>query len=121
MRFGKSLLMALLAVALSSYAFECEAMTTAAQAMQCCKSMDCSTHHRHGTGHHDMDCCKTVPSMHAPFVQSLPVHLSFSPTLAMMPVSGEPLGLDSCSFCRIAARSHAPPILGISAAPPLRI
>ena len=117
MRVGKPLLMAVLAVALSTYAFECEAMMNTAQAMQCCKSMHCSSHHHHG-----MDCCKSMPSMHGPFVQSSSVHLSFSPVVfAVLPASGEPEGLDSASSCNADARGHAPPILYLPDALPLRI
>jgi len=117
MRIGKSVLMAVLTVALAAYAFDCEAMTTKAQAMQCCKSMHCSSHHHRG-----MDCCKTMPSTHAPFVQSSSVHLSFSPVVfAVMPAFGEPRGLDSSSSCHVAARGHAPPTFYVPDALPLRI
>jgi hypothetical protein len=122
MRIGKPLLMAVLAVALGAYAFDCETMTTTAVAMQCCKSMHCSSHHHHGMGQHDMDCCKTMPSTHGPFVQRSSVHLSFSSVVfAVMPVSGEPLGLDSSSSRHVAARGHAPPIFYLPDSLPLRI
>lgn len=114
--------MAVLAVALSAYAFDCEAMTNTAQAMLCCKSMHCSSHHHHGMGHHDMDCCKTMPSTHGPFLQSSSVHLSFAPVVfEVMLTSDEPQGLDSSSSCRVAAQCHAPPIFYVLAALPLRI
>src|SRR5438034_6484185 len=64
MRLAKPIFLAILAVALAAYAFDCSAATTPEQAMQCCKSMSCSSH-----GHRAQDCCKTMPSMHAPFVQ----------------------------------------------------
>lgn len=122
MRAAKPMFLTVLIVALATYAFDCEAMITPQQAMQCCKSMHCSSHRHHGMGQQDMDCCKTMPSMHASFVQPSSVQgLSFSPIVfAVIPASGEP-GLDSSSSCRIAARCHAPPIFYVPAALPLRI
>jgi hypothetical protein len=61
----KPILMLALGVALATYALDCGAMTTPEQAMQCCSSMPCAPH-----GHDGQDCCKNMPSMHAPFVQS---------------------------------------------------
>jgi hypothetical protein len=58
MRSIKPLFVAILALVLGAYAFDCEAATTPEQAMQCCKSMLCSSH-----GHHGQDCCKTMPTM----------------------------------------------------------
>ena len=113
----RPLLVATLAVALGAYAFDCEAATTPEQAMQCCKSMHCSSH-----GHHGQDCCKTMPTMHAPFVQPSSVHsVSFSPVVvAVMAASCESGGLDF--FARtVAAHCHAPPGFHSPAARPLRI
>ena len=113
----RPLFVAIFALALGAYAFDCEAATTPEQAMQCCKSMHCSSH-----GHHGQDCCKTMPTMHAPFVQPSSVHgVSFSPVVfAVMAASWECRDLDS--FARsIAAHCHAPPIFYSPASPPLRI
>jgi hypothetical protein len=122
MRIGKPLLMAVLAIALGAYAFDCEAMTTKAQAMQCCKTMHCSTHHHHEMGHHAMDCCKTMPSTHGPFVQSSSRQLSFSSVVfAVLPASAELHGLVPSYSCHVAARGHAPPIFYLPDALPLRI
>jgi thiol-disulfide isomerase/thioredoxin len=63
MNLAKPILVALLAVALAVYAFDCGAMTMPEQAMQCCNFMPCSSQ-----GHRGQDCCKTMPAMHAPFV-----------------------------------------------------
>jgi hypothetical protein len=117
MRFGRPILIAALTIALAVYAFDCGAMVTPEQAMQCCNSMPCSSH-----GHHGQDCCKTMPAMHAPFVQPALVHgVPYSPTVvAVLTTFDESHGADS-SDRTIAEHSHAPPI-GYSPAPlPLRI
>src|ERR1051325_10857914 len=117
MHLAKPFLLALLAVALGAYAFDCQATATPEQAMPCCNSMHCASH-----GHHGQDCCKTMPTMHAPFVQPSSVHgASFSPVVfAVMAASWESRDLDS--FARsIAALCHAPPIFPPPASPPLRI
>src|SRR5437870_12513128 len=97
----RPILPALLAVALSAYGFDCSAMTTPEQAMQCCNSMHCSS-----PAHHGQDCCKRMPSVRSPFVQPSSVHgMSFSPAvLAVMPTRGELPVLTSrrASYQRIA-------------------
>src|ERR1700680_4824937 len=117
MRFARSILVALLAVALAAYAVDCSAMATPEQAMQCCKSMPCSSH-----GHRGQDCCKTMPAVHSPFVLPSSVHgVSFSPVLlAALPASVETHGLHSPARS-IAAHCHAPPIPSSPALRPLRI
>jgi hypothetical protein len=117
MNFGRRVVLALLIVALASYALDCGAAVTPEEAMQCCDSMDCSSQ-----GHHGEDCCKTMPEMHAPFVQpsSTPA-LSFSPfVFAVLPASNESHGIDSCARV-IAALAHAPPAIYLPASRPLRI
>src|ERR1700674_3987194 len=107
----------MLVAALGAYALDCEAAATPEQAMQCCDSMHCSSH-----GHHGQDCCKTMPTMHAPFVQPSSVHgTSFSHVVfAVVPASRESRGLGS--FVRsIAAHCHAPPVFRPPAARPIRI
>jgi hypothetical protein len=117
MRLARSVLQSVLVVALAAYASDCSAMTTPEQAAQCCNSMPCASH-----GHHGQDCCKTMPTMHTPFVQPSSVHgMSFSPVfVAVMPVCTEPHGLDS-TVRSIAAQCHAPPVQYSSAPRPLRI
>ena len=56
--------MTLLGIALVAYALDCSAMVTPQHAVECCQSMGCSSQ-----GHTSEDCCKTMPAMHAPFVQ----------------------------------------------------
>jgi hypothetical protein len=117
MHLAKLILVLGIVVALGVYAFDCGAMTTPEQAMQCCKSMPCAPQ-----GHHRQDCCKTMPSMHAPFVQPWSVHsVSFAGIVfAVLPASGESLGVIS-SARLVAAQSHAPPIWFSPAPLPLQI
>jgi hypothetical protein len=117
MRLGKPIFLALLAVALAAYAFDCGAATTPEQAMQCCNSMACSSH-----GHHAQDCCKDMPAMRSPFVQPSSVHgVSYSPVVfAVMPATGESQVLNSSNRV-IAAHCHAPPIRSAPSPLPLRI
>jgi hypothetical protein len=117
MRFVKPIILTVLAMALTAYAFDCDDAATPEQAMQCCDSMPCSP-----LGHQAEDCCKTMQSMHAPFVQPSSAHsVSYSPfVFAALPVTGEFRGLD-LSDGVIAANGHAPPILYAAAPVTLRI
>jgi len=117
MRLAEQIFRSVLAIALAAYAFDCSAATTPEQAMQCCKSMHCSSH-----GHHGQDCCKDMPTIHGPFVQLSSQHgLSVSPVVfAVAPPSDECLGLDF-SAQTFAAPCHAPPIFSPPASRPLRI
>jgi hypothetical protein len=117
MRLAKSIFVAAIVVLLGVYVFDCQAMTTPEQAMQCCNSMPCAPQ-----GHHEQDCCKTMPSMHTPFVQPSSVQTASSANIvwAVLAASGEPLGKDS-STRHVTSQSHAPPIIYTSALAPLRI
>jgi hypothetical protein len=117
MRIAKPILMAVLAVALAAYAFDCSAMATPEQAMQCCSSMPCASH-----GHRGQDCCKTMQIAHVPFTQPASAQrISFNPaTLAILPASGEAHVLDS-SVGSVAAHCHAPPGTRSLNQSPLRI
>ena len=116
MHLAKLILFAASAVFLAAYASDCEATTTPEQAMQCCNSMACSSH-----GHHAEDCCKTMPSMRAPFVQPPAAHASISYLVyAVLPANGKSHALDSSNRV-IAAHCHAPPSLYAPAPLPLRI
>ena len=117
MRLAKPIFLAVLAVSLAAYAFDCGAATTPEQAMQCCNSMSCSSH-----GHHAQDCCKTVPSMHAPFVQPASARgVSNSPLVfALLPATGKSHAVDASNRV-IAAHCHAPPIRYAPAPLPLRV
>jgi len=117
MRVVRPFFLAVLAIALAGYAFDCGATTTPEQAMQCCDSMPCSS-----DGHHGQDCCKTMPTVRAPFVQPSSVPgVSYSPlVLAVLPATGKSLALDFPDRV-IAAHCHAPPIRYSPAPLPLRI
>src|SRR5881296_3659378 len=118
MRFTKSVLLAVMAIALATYASDCFAMSTPEQAMQCCDSMPCSSHDHQ----HSQECCKTMPSMHAPFLQPASAHgLSFSLVfVAALPAFNASQGLNSSAGV-LTAHCHAPPISQIAASSPLRI
>src|SRR5690349_21761891 len=116
MPLAKPIFLAILAVALAAYAFDCSAATTPEQAMRCCKSMACSSH-----GHDAQDCCKSMPSMHAPFVQPSSGHgVSPSHVVFVLPATEKADAVDSSNGV-IAAHCHAPPILYVPAPLPLRI
>ena len=116
MGFAKSILSAVLMVALGAYAFDCNPTTTAEQAMQCCKSMRCMRHHQPG-----QDCCKTMPSTRV--VVGQPTSASHSIAVVVFGVvrpMGESLSI-AISARLIADQSHAPPIFSPPAVLPLRI
>ncbi len=111
----------MLAMALVAYAFDCEAMTTAEAAMQCCAAMHCSRQGRMDANQ-GMDCCKTMPAAHSPFVPSaLGSGASHSAAvLAVLPVF---YGMRNQAFSSrsVAERVHAPPGYSSPALTPLRI
>lgn len=116
MRFSKPILLAVLAVALAAYAFDCGGMMTPEQAMQCCDSMACSSQ-----SHHGQDCCKAMPAMHSPFVTSAMQGVSFSHTVvAVQPTISTSLDLNSVTRA-IATHSLAPPVFHPPALLSLRI
>ncbi len=110
------MLLAVLAVALATYVFDCGVAMTAQDAMKCCKQMPCSSH-----GHHDQNCCKTMPTMQVSFVQPSSAHILPVPVqLAVLPASVEspaPLAVGG----KIAAQCHAPPPVYSPSQAPLRI
>jgi hypothetical protein len=118
MHFAKPILLAVMAIAFATYAFDCLAMSTPDAAMQCCDTMHCSSH-----GHqHSQECCKTMPSMHAPFVQPASAHaLSFSPVfVAVLPGFNASQVIGAPSKV-LTAHCHAPPIPQAAPPSPLRI
>jgi hypothetical protein len=117
MRFGKSVLLLAFAAALATYAVECSAMNTPEQAMQCCGSMPCPPHHGNSE-----DCCKTMPSMHAPFLQPAagPAVSAVHLVLEILPAQRSISNTDF-SAKHVNANSHAPPAGSSPPILPLRI
>ena len=116
MGFCRPILVGLIGVLLAAYVSDCDSMATPEQAMRCCNSMPCSSQ-----GHQGQDCCKTMPSMHAPFVQPATVHAGFSlNVLAVLPASVESMGQDLSSVSATPAW-HAPPLIPEPSPQPLRI
>jgi hypothetical protein len=117
MGFARQVLLAVLTVAVGAYSSDCGGMTTPEQAMQCCNSMRCSSHHHHG-----QECYKTMPAMHAALGQPSSVQgISFSPVvLGLVRAFNESNGIE-CSARMIAEHSHAPPMSSSPPALPLRI
>jgi len=90
---------------------------TPEQAMKCCDSMPCSSQGQHG-----QDCCNTMPSVNASFVQPTSVaRVSFvAVALALLRTSVDSRDKDA-SDRAIAALAHDPPLSVLSASLPLRI
>src|SRR5437660_1022667 len=108
----KPILLAVMTVAFATYAFDCLAMSTPDAAMHC------SSH-----GHrHSQECCKTIPAVHAPFVQPASAYaLSFSPVfVAVLPGFNASQVIDTPSKV-LTAHCHAPPIPQAASPSPLRI
>lgn len=114
-RLARSILVAVVVFSFGVYVFDCEAMTTPEQAMQCCGSMPCSPH-----GHDGQDCCKSMPTMHAPFVKpSIVQQVSFLVVAALPAVNRV---LTAASSQRIPTIvSQAPPIFSPPIVAPLRV
>src|ERR1700720_3422880 len=113
----RQIVIAVLAVVLAAYAFDCLAMMTPQHADQCCQSMGCSSQ-----GHASEDCCKAMSVMHAPFVQpssssSVAPPAAQPAVLAVIPHDIRP---DS-SRVRVSANKQAPPGNNASDLTPLRI
>lgn len=122
MRSAKPILVIVLTVVLGAYAFDCGAMTTPEQAMECCKSMPCTSQ-----GHHGQDCCKSMPTAHAPFVQpssmqvtSMQVASGPHAVFAAIAAPRESYGVDFSSLS-VAAHCHAPPVSALQIPLSLRI
>ena len=115
----RAIFMAVLIAALGAYAFDCFAASTPDEAMQCCDGMPCPEH-THGDS---QDCCRSMPSLHAPFVKSHSFD-SASPdfvALAMLPGTVLLPRSDSSARIALAVNSHAPPDAPGAASTPLRV
>ncbi|HEX3154330.1 MAG TPA: hypothetical protein VHV32_06870 [Candidatus Angelobacter sp.] len=112
MRFAKVVMVAVLGFAFAAYGFDCSPMMSPNKAMECCDSMNCS----HGM--HGEDCCRTAPSMHAPFVQPASIHIV---TFASLAFAVEPAPVHfsffDCAHVRAVLRFHDPPPTFDSTAP----
>jgi hypothetical protein len=114
----RTLLTAVLVVALTSYASDCAPVASLEQAMECCKSM-CPLH----SHQQSMDCCKEASSTHAPFVQPASIHsaalewtvFAVAAGFDVVPALSGPVNI------LVVAQSHAPPAAQTTAALPLRI
>jgi hypothetical protein len=117
MSIAKSILLLALAAALANYAVDCSAMNTPEQAMQCCGSMPCPPHHGDSE-----DCCKSMPSMHAPFVQPA-ASAAHSTALVVLGILSAQFGIMTADSSAILVTSnfHAPPAGSSSPPLPLRI
>jgi hypothetical protein len=117
MKFAKAVLVALVVLFLAAYAMDCDSMATREQAMQCCNSMPCSSQ----THHDGQDCCKTMPSMHAPFVAPSTTHVGFwFAAAATLRPSGEPMQLTSSAWS-VTSQWRAPTLCFFPLPLPLRI
>ncbi len=117
MRFFRTCLLVVCGVTLTAYALDCSAVTTPEEAMQCCNTMPCSQHGQ------SEDCCKTMPTMHAPFVQPSPGRGASISSVGMelVPAFVSSQDLNSSARDAAAAHWHAPPILREPVPSPLRI
>src|SRR5215467_4196939 len=108
MRIAKRVPVLAFALALVAYGFDCPQTSTPDEAMQCCDTMQCSSHGHDGSE----DCCKTMQATHPPFVKQSPsqgAHLI--PVLgAFLPTVTSSQGLDISREASLATYSHAPPI-----------
>jgi hypothetical protein len=106
----RPILVAVVAFALASYAADCAPMASADEAMQCCETMPCDSH----SAEHSQDCCTTMASMHAPFLQAPSMHgISFSRVaISTLPVSRETTGIESSAHITAnGGESSSPPDL----------
>jgi hypothetical protein len=117
MHLVKPVFLVAFVVALAAYSFDCGAAMTPEQAMKCCDSMPCSSQGQHG-----QDCCNTMPSAHASFVQPTSVaHVSFVPVVFALLRTLVDARDGDCSDRVIAAFAHDPPLSLVFASVPLRI
>jgi len=115
LRAGKRTWVGLLVVALAVYGVDCAGMNTHEQAMQCCKTMQCMSHHHRGD-----DCCKTMPTR-VVIGQPSSLGISLAPVaLGMVQAFSESVEV-TASTRLIADQSHAPPVLSLPSLSPLRI
>jgi hypothetical protein len=109
MRPAKWVLSSTLTAALTAYGLDCVGMVTPEQAMQCCNTMRCHTHHRR-SHHGSQDCCSTTPQMHAALGQpSSTQGITFSPVAPGVVQAFSDFQIVEFSSAVIVAHSHDPP------------
>src|SRR5438309_1064779 len=118
MKFARSTLMVVIAMALACYGFDCPVTSASGEEMQCCDTMACSS-----PGHQQSDdCCKTMPSTHSPFVKtysSQNTHVAVV-LFAVLPVlNGHRVDFSTQSV--LTAHANAPPVSAAPTQAPLRI
>ena len=114
MGIGKPILRIILVTALAVYAADCVGMSVTLRAVQCCKSMPC-----HSKASPEK-CCNVKRATNSPFVQANS-GLDFAhANIAILPAFDEAL-LTAGVFDADHPNDHAPPILHIETATPLRI
>jgi len=98
-----------LIVALATYGLDCLGVTTPEQAMQCCNTMRCHSHH-HRSRHRNQNCCNTTPQIHADFGRPSPMHgIAFAPG-ALGPIEAFGDSQIAEFFASVVAEhSHDPP------------
>lgn len=116
-KFFKPLVIVAIMVALAAYALDCGAMTTPELATQCCSSMPCAPQ-----GHNGQDCCKSMPSMHAPVVQPSSIQSTTHALAAIATLTASGAAAPPLSEIEAFSTSWpAPPLISPSAFLPLRI
>ena len=109
MWLAKRAYVAALIVALATLALDCAGMITPEQAMQCCNTMRCHSHH--GRSHHgNQDCCNTTPQIHADFGQPSSVQgIAFSPVALGVVKAFNDSQIADFFASIVAEHSHDPP------------
>src|SRR5262249_57818078 len=100
---ARAIFMVVLVAALAAYSLDCFAASTPDEAMQCCDSMPCPQHSHDGSE----DCCQTMPSLNAPFVQPHVLDIaSHAPVvLAVAPSVAAPQAFDLSAHVLVAEHS----------------
>src|SRR5689334_21679683 len=114
---GRRTCVALLIVAIATYGYDCAGMTKPEQAMQCCKSMRCMSHHHHK----NQDCCKTMPNTQVVIGQPVSASPGFTHAAFGLMQTFDESPSHSASARLITDQSHAPPNISSPAVVALRI
>lgn len=111
---AKPILVGVLVSLLAAYTVDCNAATSA-QAMECCKKMQCRSTRM-------TDCCKLEVAARADLGQPSSVQNGFHlPTVAVFIASNLPVPVTESGFLFVAMHSHAPPGSFSTAPTPIRI